>query len=74
MIHGALWYGDHPRNILSSCQPQASELIPAAETEGHWLETTRRDTVNEGHYAVLLSTVQIQGKNEIMLPGNSKDQ
>lgn len=41
MIHGALWYGDHPRNILSSrYQPQAPELIPAAEAEGHWLETS----------------------------------
>jgi len=63
MIHGALWYGDHPRNILSSnYQPQALELIPVVEAEGHWLETTCRDTANEGHYAALLSTLQIREK------------
>lgn len=64
MIHGALWYGDHPRNILSSrYQPQASGAYPPpprrAEAEGHWLETTCRDTANEGYYAALLSTLQI---------------
>lgn len=40
---------------------QASQLIPAAEAEGHWLETTCRDTANEGHYAAL-STLQMRGK------------
>lgn len=68
MIHGALWYGDHPRNILSSCQPQASELTPAVVTEGHWLETTCRDTANEGHYAALLVHYKFKEKDKI--PGN----
>ena len=46
MIHGALWYGDHPRNILSSrYQPYttAESLSPTPrEARGHRgrLETT----------------------------------
>lgn len=57
MIHGALWYGDHPRNILSSrCRPHALGAYPRYRG-GRTLagNTSQRDTAGEEHYAFLLS-------------------
>lgn len=74
MIHGALWYGDHPRNILSSrYQSQAPELIPAVEAEGHWKLVLAR----YGKWRALCSPVKYtanSGKNKVMPPGNPEDE